>query len=71
MQLETWLSEEKISRTDFAALVGAHPVSVSKWIAKKMMPRRGHLEAIREVTGGKVTPNDFLCEPSSIQGEAA
>lgn len=60
MDLSDWLDANKLTRAEFAEKASVHPVTVSKWITRKMQPRPHHFEAISRVTGGDVTANDFI-----------
>jgi 3,4-dihydroxy 2-butanone 4-phosphate synthase/GTP cyclohydrolase II len=61
MKLETWLQQNKVSRTDFARRVGLSKGAISQicnqdsaWVSRETA-----LHILRE-TAGAVTPNDFL-----------
>ncbi|MBN9458920.1 MAG: 3,4-dihydroxy-2-butanone-4-phosphate synthase [Bosea sp.] len=61
MKLDAWLRQNKIARSAFAKQVGLSPASVTAlcndpaaWISRESAER------IAAVTGGSVTPNDFL-----------
>ena len=59
MTLSQFLSRQKMTRAQFAVLVRAHPVSVSKWCSGVMLPRANQMDAITAATGGAVTANDM------------
>ena len=67
MNLGKWLDENGLDRATFAATVGVHPVTVTKWITGRMMPRREALRAIERETKGAVVATDFVDAPPSIQ----
>ncbi|MGE0575415.1 MAG: helix-turn-helix domain-containing protein [Reyranella sp.] len=69
MKLDTYLAEEGLTETRFAALVGISQPHVNRLRAGKAWPARDLVERIRAVTGGKVTADDFLTSPA--QPEAA
>lgn len=60
MKLQTYLENHKLSHADFAALLGVSEFGVRKWAREERMPRRKALRRIQEVTGGQVTPADFV-----------
>ena len=60
MTLAEYLRERAMTREQFAEKVGAHPVTVSKWISGTMFPRREKLARIAALTGGAVTASDFM-----------
>jgi transcriptional regulator with XRE-family HTH domain len=59
MRLSSFLSERGMTRAEFAAEVGVHPVTVSKWCSGAMRPRWNFIDAIQRITGGAVTATDF------------
>ena len=61
MKLSAWLTKTKTKRIDFAAEVGLSPASITQ-LCKEDAPwiSRESAERIARVTGGAVTPNDFL-----------
>lgn len=71
MKLSDYLAREKLTQAQFAALVGAHPVTVNKWATGNAMPRRAQVVKIREVTSGLVTASDLADAFATFQGEAA
>ena len=62
MRLPDFLADRGLTRAGFAALVGVHPVTVSKWCTGTMRPDWQAMEAIKAATSGAVTPNDFLSQ---------
>jgi 3,4-dihydroxy 2-butanone 4-phosphate synthase/GTP cyclohydrolase II len=61
MKLSDWLSRNDIPRSTFAKQVGLSPAAITalcndaeSWISRESA------EKIAEITGGQVTPNDFL-----------
>ncbi len=63
MQLDTYLQEQKISKSDFADLIGVSQAAVSRYTSgnesKKRLPEPSVMRKIFEVTSGAVQPNDF------------
>ncbi len=59
MILAKYLKDNAMKASEFAALVGVKPPAVSKWIKGDRYPSRALRAKISEVTGGKVTSNDF------------
>lgn len=62
MNLSDYLSENSISRAEFAERIGVSEVSICRYVMKKRVPRPEQLRRIREATGGAVTANDFMCD---------
>ena len=62
MKLADYLEKHDISRTDFAAKIGKQPSYITMVCQGQFWPGRDVMERIVEITGGKVTPNDFLEE---------
>lgn len=61
MKLATYMSLKKITPEEMAALVGnASASGVVKWMREERMPRPEQQRRIFEVTGGAVSPNDFV-----------
>lgn len=60
MRLSEWLDRSAVKRWEFAARIGVHPVTVSKWIAGVQRPRLEALRSIARETEGAVTANDFV-----------
>lgn len=60
MQLSQWLSEQKISRSEFARRVGVTPGAITGWCDGSFWINRDKARRIFEETDGAVTPNDFL-----------
>jgi len=60
MDLSSYLKMTKQTRADFAALVGAHPVTVSRWSTSAAIPKRKQMARIEEVTDGQVTAGDMM-----------
>lgn len=62
MKLSDYLSVNKISDADFAALIGVNRSTVSRLRRTGQCPSRQTVAAIARVTGGKVTADDFWLE---------
>ena len=60
MTLNDWLLESGLTNAEFARMVPCHIITVSGWRTHATLPRRNFLRRIMELTGGKVTPNDWL-----------
>jgi len=60
MDLTSWLVEQKIKRTDFAARIDVSPSYVTALCNGSVWPGREVMERINLETAGAVTPNDFL-----------
>lgn len=62
MKLSEFLSDNGMSRADFAAAVGVSHVAITRYLAGKRIPRPEHIRRIKELTGGAVTADDFMPE---------
>lgn len=74
MKLADYLSAHGISQTEFARIIQASQVAVSRYVSGHRMPGRERLLRIREATGGAVSADDFLdCvqEAAPVPAEAA
>lgn len=60
MKLSEWLTENRVSRAEFARQVGVSGAAITQWCDGSIYPSREMAERIVEVTNGSVTPNDFL-----------
>lgn len=65
MRLDSYLEKNGISVESFAADIGVHRTSVYRFISGVAFPRASTIQRIIEITGGKVTANDFLGLPMS------
>jgi predicted transcriptional regulator len=63
MKLADFLSQRAMSQTEFANSVGVTTASISRYISGDRLPSAAVMRKIREVTEGKVTPDD-LVEPA-------
>src|ERR1043165_4355318 len=59
MQLSHWLKQSKRTRVDFARAVEISPGRVTQ-LCEGDLPSLDLAERIAKVTGGAVTPNDFV-----------
>lgn len=60
MTLQDYLDDARLSYSQFAELIGAHPSTVARYAAGKRTPDHKAMKAIFEKTDGKVMPNDFF-----------
>ena len=60
MKLKDWRVRKELSQEDLAKSLGTTQESVSYWESNEIMPRKEMLQAITELTNGKVTANDFI-----------
>ena len=60
MKLKNWRKSQNLRLTDAAALVGCSPSTLSRLENDKQGFSRKLLQKIHQVTGGEVTPTDFL-----------
>lgn len=68
MKLAAYRKSKGITQQQFAELVGRSQGTVSSWEGGQM-PDGPALRRIFEVTGGTVTPNDFLDLPGDLPGD--
>jgi 3,4-dihydroxy 2-butanone 4-phosphate synthase/GTP cyclohydrolase II len=64
MKLVEWLSEQKMTRTSFAARIGVSQAFITLLCNGKSYPGRRVAKAIFRETGGAVGPHDFFSEPA-------
>ena len=62
MNLSDYLADKKISAADFAALIGVHRTSISRFCSGTRKPDLDTLEKIHRVTKGKVKAEDFFAK---------
>lgn len=61
--LARYLFNHEMTGLEFATLLGCSPASVSQWISGIQIPQSKFMQAIIDITGGEVTPNDFFSIP--------
>lgn len=59
MTLGEYLDGASITRRAFAARLGVHPVTVTKWVTGSQRPSWPLMARIRAATEGRVTAADF------------
>ena len=64
MRLADWIRKEGITRREFAGLVGVSPPYITALCDNTVWPGKDVAGRINEVTGGQVTPGDFLHDPA-------
>lgn len=60
MKLETYLTENNIRPSVFAAEIGVAPSTITRLIKGERSPRLDLIMLIKEKTGGAVTAEDFF-----------
>lgn len=60
MKLSDFLSEHKLSHAEFGRKIERSAAAVSRYVSGSRIPRPDDMVKIIDVTGGAVTPNDFL-----------
>lgn len=60
MNLDEYLFRHKISKTEFAKLIGVSRTYIHDIIARRRTPRPPLAKKIEEATRGKVTRNELL-----------
>lgn len=78
MRLGDYLCKKGLSAAEFAACIGVHRSTVSRWLepvepgGQIFRPSWDQISKIRDATAGAVTADDFLdAVPSDASGEAA
>ncbi len=66
MKLETYLSQNDIKPSAFAAEIGVAPSTITRLIKGERSPRLDLIMLIRDKTGGKVTADDFFAAASDV-----
>lgn len=66
MKLSEWLATRGETQAEFAARpeLGVHPITVTKWVTGRQMPRAARMAAIERVTAGAVRAGDFYPAPA-------
>lgn len=64
MTLAEYLDKAETSDTAFAEMIGVSRQALHRYKTGERRPEWNVLERIRDVTGGQVTPNDFLDAPA-------
>lgn len=60
MKLKEWRIKSGLSQEEMATKLKTTQESVSYWENNEIMPRKDTLQAIMQLTKGKVTANDFV-----------
>ena len=67
MKLRAWMSANDVKAHDFSVRMAAQlrrnyfsQKTVENWVQGRTIPQREFMNAISEITGGAVTPNDFF-----------
>lgn len=60
MKLSTWLSEQKINRSEFARRVGVSPAAITGWCDGSFWISKDKAQRVFDETNGAVTPTDFM-----------
>jgi transcriptional regulator with XRE-family HTH domain len=63
MKLAQYLSERRMSASEFADRVGKDRSTVGRWIDGSARPRWDDIPKITEATNGAVTADDFVVKP--------
>ncbi len=60
MKLTDYLTQERLTASDFAVKVGVSQPCISRYLAGQRMPTREVIDRIFRITDGKVSANDFF-----------
>lgn len=63
MTLSEWMTENDVSPESLANMIGVHWATIYKWRSGRSFPRLDQIVAIRRLTKGAVTADDFLPSP--------
>jgi transcriptional regulator with XRE-family HTH domain len=63
MELTAWMAEAGLTSGQLAEKLKVTENTVARWRGGWRRPRDADLVALREVSGGKVTANDFYMRP--------
>lgn len=66
--LKRWRRRARLTQEQVAARIGVAKSSISRWEKRERIPEPQYWPAIVEITGGEVTPNDFMPERSPSAG---
>ena len=61
-KLEAFLDTRGLSRDDFAKMTATSTLTVYRWLLGDAVPSHDAMRKIYRVTGGVVTPNDWVIE---------
>lgn len=67
MKLAEWIKAKGLTRARFAEMIEVSPGMVTVYCDGSSWPSRAAAKRISEVTGGEVTPNDFLDAPQAAE----
>lgn len=59
MKLKKYLEIYRISQYKFAGVMNTSTANVARWTNDKCIPSLRYLKKIKEITGGRVTADDF------------
>lgn len=66
MKLAQYMAEENLSPAQLAELIQSVSASgARKWMNGERIPRPDEMRKIHQLTGGRVSPNDFILETES------
>lgn len=60
MTLSDFLAEEQLTHAEFGRIIQTTQAAVSRYTNGSRIPRPAVMARIQAVTGGRVTPNDFI-----------
>lgn len=66
-KLRDWLDTAEKTQPEFAAEIGVHQATISKWCNRKTTPRGAQMRALFKATGGYIRPDDFLLGPAQVE----
>ena len=71
MRLADWIKKERITRRDFAGIIGVTPPYITALCDNTVWPGKDVAGRIAAATKGEVTPGDFLATKEAPDPEAA
>lgn len=59
MKLKNWIEYKKLTGAEFAEMLGVSAAAVSRWLGGSRIPCITQMQAIEELTKGKVKAQDW------------
>jgi transcriptional regulator with XRE-family HTH domain len=59
VKLKNWIDSKKLTGAGFAEMLGVSPAAVSRWLGGSRIPCMAQMQAIEELTKGKVKAQDW------------
>ena len=59
MKLKNWMKSKDLTGAGFAEMLNVSPAAVSRWLGGSRIPCMAQMQAIEELTKGKVKAQDW------------